>query len=426
MRAKISEYPTGYRAWTGWSTALIVVGFALLVCMRMPEIIIKGRFYAEEGKVFFQHAWVMPPWRAIWTPSAGYLNLVANTATVAARWFVPLRFAPYLTIGVGLFFQLVPPILLLTARDVWLQDIRIRLAAVLLILLMPSSEEVWLQTLHCQFHLALSCGIILALDTCEGWASAFRLGILLLAPLCGPAAIALLPLFLLRAAIDRSRSRALQVLPLGVGAGIQFFGFFTPDPGRAYELRPTILLSTVTVRHLALPFLGTTTAQNIAGAMRRMIQGGHQPFAGVLLPFAIFGSLLVAALRVGIRSPPIWLLAAGVLTAGASYFGAVGSGVAIIDARPGQRYAFVPQALFALSVLALAATSGRRLSTLAWVASAWLLVIGASEFFSPWSIIANGPAWRPEVAAWQADPNHALQIWPTGWTMRLQPPQDGR
>ena len=410
----------------GWVTALIVVGFALLVCVRMPEIIIKGRFWAEEGAGFFQRAWVMPPWRAIGTPSDGYLNLVASTATVAARWFLPLPFAPYLTIGVGLFFQLVPPILLLTARDVWLRDIRVRLAAVLLILLIPESAEVWLQTLHCQLQLALSCGIILALDTCEGWASAFRFSILLLAPLCGPVAIALLPLFLLRAAIDRSRSRALQILPLGVGAGIQFFGFFTAVPGRAYELHPTILLSTVTVRHLALPFLGTAIAQLIAKAMRRMIQDGDWSLAGVLLPVAIFGGLLVAALRVGIRSPPIWLLAAGVLTAGASYFGALAGGVTMIDTLLGPRYTYVSQALFALSFLALAATSGRRLSTFAWAASVWLLVIGASEFFSPWRGIANGPAWRPEVAAWQADPNHTLQIWPTGWTMRLQPPQDGR
>jgi len=45
----------------GWSIALIVAGFALLIIMRMPEIIIKGRFWAEEGTVFFQRAWVMPP-----------------------------------------------------------------------------------------------------------------------------------------------------------------------------------------------------------------------------------------------------------------------------------------------------------------------------------------------------------------------------
>lgn len=404
----------------GRSTALILAGFALLVCVRMPEIIIKGRFWGEEGTIFFQHAWAMPPWRAIWTPWGGYLNLVASTATVAARWFLPLRLAPYLTIGVGLLFQLIPPLLLLTARDAWLRDIRIRLAVVLLILLVPCSEEVSLQSLHCQFELTLACGIILALDTCEGWAAFFRSGLLFLAPLCGPGVIALLPLFLLRAAIDRSRPRVLQILPFAAGAGIQFFGFFTPIPGRAYELDPVILLSIVTVRHLALPFLGTSPANHIAENLRRIIQSGQWPLAAVLIPVVIFGALLVATLRAGIRGPAVWLLAAGVLTAGASYFGALGGGVPMIDARVGERYAYVPQALFALSIAALAATSGRNISKLAWAACVWLLLIGAQAFFFPLPMVADGPAWRPEVAAWQADPNHALHIWPTVWPpMRL-------
>jgi len=414
---------TERRAETGFggsSIALILAGFALLISVRMPEIIIKGRFWAEEGAVFFQRAWVMPPWRAIWTPHAGYLALVATTASVAARWILPLRFAPYLTIGVALFFQLMPPVLLLTARDVWLRDVRIRLAAVLLILLVPASEEIWLSTIGSEDVLPLCCGIILALDTCEGWLAVLRVALLLVAPLSGPGAIALLPLFVLRAALDRSWPRFVQMLALSVGTGIQLFGFFTAIPGRAYELSPSILLSTVTIRHLAVPFLGTALAEKIAVVLRSMIQEGQRPLAAVLLPAVIFVGLVVAALRAGIRRPAIWLLGSGGLIAGASYFGALHGGVAMIDARAGERYAYAPQSLFALSVIALATTSGRRIATVAWVASVWLLVVGAAEYFSPWRLIADGPAWRPQVAAWQADPNHRLQIWPTGWAMQLQ------
>jgi len=402
-------------------TVLVIFALALLVCVRMPEIIIKGRFWAEDGAVFFPHAWVMPPWRAIWTPYGGYLNLVANIATLAARWILPLQFAPYLTIGVGLFFQLVPPILLLTARDFWLRDVRVRLVAVLLILFIPGSEEIWLQVASSQVELTLACGVILALDACDGWVAPFRLGVLLLASLSGPGVIAVLPLFLLRAAIDRSRSRLLQILALGVGSGTQLFGFFTATPGRAYELHPTILLSTVTLRHLALPFLGTSHALAIEGALRGMIESGQRPLAAILLPILIFGGLLAAALRAGIRRPAIWLLAAGVLIAGASYFGAIGGWLGLIDVLGNGRYAYAPQALFSLSVVALAATSGRKLSTLAWAVSVWLLVIGGADYFFPRDAIADGPAWRPQIAAWQADPNHVLQIWPSGWMMQLPP-----
>ena len=408
----------------GWATALILVGLALLISVRMPEIIIKGRFWAEDGRDFFRNAWVMPPWRAIWTPDpgAGYINLVASAAAVAARWFLPLRFAPYLTIGVALFFQLMPPVLLLTARDVWLRDVRVRLAAVLLILLIPSSEEVWLASIESQYLLMLCCGIILALDPCEGWIAVLRVGLLVVAPLSGPGAIALLPIFVLRAAVDRSWPRVLQVFALGTGTAIQLFGFFTMVPGRARELHLTILLSILTVRHIALPFLGSAHAEEIAAVLRSMIQEGHRPLAAVLLPVVIFVGLLVAASRVGIRRPAVWLLGGGVLTAGISYFGAFIphiKAVVLVSATAAERYTFAPQALFALSILALAATSGRRVATLAWAASVWLLVIGTSEyFFQDWP--ADGPAWRPQIAGWQADPNRNLQIWPAGWAMQLQ------
>lgn len=407
---------------SGRTTALITLGLALLVCARMPEIIIKGRFWAEDGAVFFPRAWVMPPWHAIWRSYGGYLNLVANTATVAARWILPLRYAPYLSIGVGLFFQLVPPILLLTARDVWLRAIRVRLVAVLLIVLIPGSEEIWLQDLSSQVELTLACGIILALDTCGGWMAAFRLGILLLAPLSGPGVIALVPLFLLRAATDRSPARLAQLLILGAGAGVQLLGFFAAVHGRTYETHPTILLATVTVRHLALPFLGTAHGEDIAVVLRNMIQRGERPWIAVLLPIVISVGLLVVSFRAGIRRPPVWLLAGGVLTAGISYYGAIQGGVAMIDVQPGGRYVYAPQALFLLCIVALAATSDRKISILAWSVSVWLLVISASEFFFTWDMIADGPAWRPQVAAWHADPNHVLQIWPSGWKVRLPPP----
>ena len=132
-------------------------------------IVVAGRFWAEEGQHFFEDAWFMAPLPALFTSFGGYLNLVANAAAVLARWLMPLRLAPYLTISTGLFFQLCPPLLVLGARDAWLQPFNVRCSAWLLLLLVPASEEIWLQTLHCQFELSLCCAIILALDVETGW-----------------------------------------------------------------------------------------------------------------------------------------------------------------------------------------------------------------------------------------------------------------
>ncbi|MGI4748263.1 MAG: hypothetical protein ACRYFY_19790, partial [Janthinobacterium lividum] len=119
--------------------------------------------------------------------------------------------------------------------------------------------------------------------------------------------------------------------------------------------------------------------------------------------------------------PAFWLLAAGLLTALVSYFGAIGQSVSLIDIRFGARYAFVPQALFGLALLAFASTTTPRFAWLAWVFVAWQLAVGTVQFARPWSLVSNGPAWRPEIAAWRLDPTHQIRTWPDGWRIVLDP-----
>jgi hypothetical protein len=257
--------------------ALPLAVFALLVCIDMPQIIVQGRFWAEEGTIFFENAWVMAPASALFTSYGGYLNLIANAATLAARWFVPLPMAPYVTIATGLVFQLCPPLLLLTARDAWLQKLPVRVAGLLLLLLVPASQEVWLQTLHCQFELLLCCAIILACDIATGWRAVLRLALLTLAPLTGVVCMTLGPLFLLRAIMDRSGARLVQTVALGVPALVQLVFFFHAVPGRGYALHGVLLLCAITIHHLALPFLGIDMANTIAAAIREALRTSHVP-----------------------------------------------------------------------------------------------------------------------------------------------------
>lgn len=412
----------------GWTLRIILLAaFGLLVCVRMPEILLKGRFWAEEGQFFFHDAWVLPPLQALLAPIGGYLNLVANAATLAARWTMPLRLAPYFTIVVALLFQLLPPLLLLTARDAWLQPLRIKLSGLLLLLVVPASEEIWLQSLHCQFELTLGCAIILALEPASGrfFSSGRGLGhgaILLLAPLCGPGAIVLVPLFLVRAVLDRSLPRLIQAGALSVGSAVQLLLFFQAVSGRGYRLEPELVLSVFAVRHLAVPFLGLTHAKIVATAVRARLASGHVPWVAVLSPLLVFVPFFIATLRDRRVRPAFWLLAAGGLTALASYFGAIGGTAALIDVHFGGRYVFVPQALFSLAVLAVAATGSARLAGIAWVAVLWLIVAGAIDFFCTWPLISNGPSWRSEISKWQNDPTHPIKLWPNGWLMTLEAP----
>ena len=103
--------------------------YAAMICLRMPRIIITGRFWCEEGNIFYHDAWTLPPGAALFHSFGGYLNLFANGATLAARWLLPVALAPYLTIAMALLVQLCPLLLVSTARDAWLRPAWIRVCA---------------------------------------------------------------------------------------------------------------------------------------------------------------------------------------------------------------------------------------------------------------------------------------------------------
>ena len=169
----------------------------------------------------------MPAGAALWNSFGGYLNLPANAATLAAASLVrsgalSLENAPVLTETVGFLAQLCPAVLLLWGRADWLKPRWAAPAAAVFAVIAPAAEEVWLQSLHVQFHLGLAAAVVLVTDgDLRPAMRVFRLALLALAPLSGPPAIILLPLFAARALVDRSAARGLEFAVLALGAGLQ-------------------------------------------------------------------------------------------------------------------------------------------------------------------------------------------------------------
>jgi hypothetical protein len=279
--------------------------------------------------------------------------------------------------------------------------------------------------LHSQFELALCCALILGLEVDDGRISKVRLGILFLAPLCGVVAIAVLPLFVVCAAIERSRGRAVQAAFLGAGAAIQMLFFFHAIEGRAYRLDPLVMLDVVTLRHLEVPFFGLQQASKWAMKVQTVRANGGVALLSAVLPVATFGPVLVCSLLCARGRVAFWYLCAGGLMAGASYFGALGGVETLMDIWNGERYGFAPQALFALSFVTLAATTAGWVRRLSWIAVIWLLFVGQYEYRRPWVVASSGPSWRAEVEAWQKGENRVLRTWPTGWTVDLGPYRPG-
>ena len=393
----------------------------------MPEIVFSGRFYAEEGSIFFHNAWKLPWYEALVAPLGGYLNIVATSATVLARHLVSIELAPYVTIIISLLFQLCPLILLLTSEEPWLNSRNTIVLALLLVITPPVSEEIWLNTLHSQFHLTLCAALILAFRPSTPKIELFRIALLLLGSLSGPGPALLLPLFLVRAVLDKSRGRALQASALALGVMVQLVWFYSAVSGRSYGMDPALFLGVMFTRQIVVPFLGHDQAVDITAKVLKGISSGNMPIWVPLVTCGAFATL-ASALLLRRRSDLFWLFTAGCVVVVFSYYGAFvlnfpKTNLLLPDFGP--RYYYVPQAIFALVVLGLAATGKDAVSKVSWIVVIWFVVIGLHEYFWPSNYFyAHGPDWRQEVAQWRKDPNHILRQWPQGWLLQLPTKED--
>ena len=384
----------------------------------MPEVILHGRLWGEEGKIFYPRALALPWREALVQVYGGYLNVVANAAPVLAHALVPLEVVPWITTSIGLVFQCCPAILVACSRDAWIRPVWVRVAALLLIATAPLVEEVWLQTLHSQFHLALCCALILAFDLPGRWLAAFACLLLVLAPLCGLAAAALLPLFLLRALLDWSAGRLLQFAALATGAILQLGLFYTHTADRSYGIGPVILLCVVYIKQIIVPFAGRYLADDASQAVQAQLARGAVPWLAVCVTLGSFAAVTVGLVRRRLAAA-FWLFLAACITAFIAYFGAIDGGVDLMIIGNEGRYTFLPEVLAALALLGIAAGGHRSERWVARALVAWLLVVGFIDLDDASAVMKHGPVWLDEVAAWRHDASHSIAIWPDGWFMRL-------
>lgn len=409
-----------------FNRAILFAAFAVVVLLRIPNVLLQGRFFGEEGTYFFAYAWHMDWREALFHPLGGYLNLVASGGTLLAKELVswgaiPLEGAPFVTALIALAFQLCPALLIVTARDPWLAPRLAKPAALLLIAAAPMAHEVWLHTLHSQFHLTICVALIVACAIPDSRRlRAFRLFLLLLAPLCGPSAIVLLPFLGLRALVERRRERWIELAALALGAALQLLVFYYPVTVRSHELVPGTLSALLFVRHAVLPLAGPLAAKDVGfQVFQTVMEDGAGP--PVLLASGLtFGLLLFVSLRRW-RQPAAWLVVPALLLAVVSYWGAIARPASLLLPLVGERYSFVPNVMIGLALISLATTAGGRLAK----AAAGLLLVEALVavifFTGPKAEMTDGPSWAGEVAAWRADPQHRLRIWPGGWTVDLAP-----
>lgn len=403
--------------------------FAVIVVMRLPNAWLHGRFQDEEATVFLAYAWHFPWTDALFRPFGGYWNFAANATTLvvaklAQNAIIPLERAPYFTMTTALLVQLLPAVLILTGKAQWLSSRLAVIAALLMIAIAPATEEVFFNVLHIQFQLALCVALILGLDVPSNRIARLGYGALLfLAPLCGPGAIVMLPLFALRALVDRDRTRLLQAAPLAAAAAIQLLLFYHASPLRGHVFDPATLAAAIFVRLVALPSTGVNSAYRIGAAIyESRVNGGLLWWAAAGTSVLLFGTLLwVAAKR---RDAALWLILSSLSTAAASLgFGMVAGEryrlPSLFGVVEGERYNFLPLVLLGLTLVVLARRPSFRGSRLCGALCLLMLLTGISYYAKPLPTLADGPSWAAEVAAWRNDHRDRLAVWPRPWAADL-------
>lgn len=401
--------------------------FTLIVVMRLPQAWAGGRFLDEEGAIYFAFAWHNGTSEALFRSFGGYLNLAANgTTLLAARLVqggvVPLELAPYVTMTISLLFQTIPAILILTGSANWLKPRWAVLASLMVIAASPATEEVFSHSLHIQFHLALACALILALDPPKTKRSWLGHGlVLILAPLCGPAAIVLLPFFVLRSLVEWDRARLVQAGLLGLGSAVQLLLFFEAVPVRGHFPDPATLAALMFGRTVAMPLTNSSVASFFVERIYESWAAlGLMWWLAAIAFAAYFTTLIRWALR-DRRDAAIWLIVPGLALGLVSF----GGGMIVSNYSDwfmplaAQRYNFLPVVLASLGIISLA----RRLAGTARRLCIYLCILiqvsGIVSYWLPLGQLERGPYWRGEVAAWRVDHNTLLRGWPQWWKIDL-------
>lgn len=185
-------------------TLIIIV---LIIIARAPSILIEPRFWAEEGTVYFAHAFNNPWYDNIFFHHRGYYHLFANIATIIAANLVPLKYAPFVTTYLAFIVLLIPFTIVLWGNSIYWNTYIKKIFASFIILFVLAAGEIWLTSVNAHFIFPVIAFLILADDIkdTERYKIWFYRILLLLSGLTGVISCFLSPLFLLKAKKEKTK-----------------------------------------------------------------------------------------------------------------------------------------------------------------------------------------------------------------------------
>ena len=286
---------------------LLWLFFLFLIYYKRPELLAQGRFFAEEGTLFFRDLCNASLFKAVGYLYLGRLELFTNLAAWLASFF-PLELAPRVTVYCALAIQSLPVLLLGYGR----KELRISLPGcflfVLLAVSLPQMIEVLLTTTSAHFHFAFLAALILLLRAPRDWNRHLFRVLLVCCGLSGVTAHFLLPFFLVRSYLEKDRERLIQAAVLGATTLLQIcLIVFSHEHREATQaFLPTIL--SFIIHQMITPFIGIQAMDGTAGLIRRLPEHFYAGVPLLLAALITWGTAWVILLRT--RRPVFFYLLA--------------------------------------------------------------------------------------------------------------------
>ncbi|ADV81153.1 hypothetical protein AciPR4_0316 [Terriglobus saanensis SP1PR4] len=394
-----------------WFALLLLFAGAFLRC---PPILIHGRVWAEESSVFLIHSWNVPFFTVLLAPQFGYFSIWDNFFAAVAVHGVPLTMVALLFTWSAVLLLLVTGYFIYQAE--FLVTRAAKTAGVLALLLTPPCIEPWLNLINSEFYFGIFAAVIL-LSNASRLRIPRNLG-LAVAVLSGPLTTLLAPFFVLRSLVRRRRDEMVQAVVVCVGALLQVgTALTTTTANRIVHFNPLTIGPVLFNKQFVFLFLNRLVAKVIYLVLLNRF---HFSTATLLATwFAVIvgvGGLLYLLRRQ--RTAQLLLLTALWLALLESSL-ALDGGLNHVGPGGGERYAFTPNVLIELAIVAAAfaitatwrRTTARVLLALAFFSGAvdyLLLPLRTKSAY-------QGEPWRQQVLRWERDPATPLKPSPTGW-----------
>jgi len=411
-----SSKPAALPALSWTQKAVLLAVYFVIVFARAPFLLTQGRFWAEEGCVYFQYAWTTPAWHAILAPHLGYYAFFPNFCAVLAAHFFPIVYAPLMVTWCALLVQMLAAYLVLDCEA--FVDLNHRILALAVLLFTAPNKEVWLNTINSQFYF-LVCGMLIFLSAPDR-RPVFRNAVLLIAGLTGILTVYLTPFFWIRAWRDRrnkSRGAVIQAAVLTVCMAVQFYVVlqFLHSGERQIHFQWQDIGPALLTRDMAMPLAGRPIATHLAFIMRQHLA----PAFLVLWSGVAIGALAAFCFLVGKerKGESVLLVVAAVWTSCLCMYGAINTTTELIYPSVSERYSFGSNIMLAMSLVLT--TQGLGADKAAWRRVAGVLLVAVFAMgiwdygtYMRWLMPEARPAWRLQIAEWDKDPSYRLQAWP--------------